>query len=68
MDLMDVVTTYPNGTTIELGFDGHGNQVYRVCNASGSLCRYTEPWHCAQTYAETYEEYFKTVSNACMGD
>lgn len=68
MDLMDVVTTYPNGTTIELGFDGHGNQVYRVCNASGSLCRYTEPWHCAQTYAETYEEYFKTVSDACRGD
>ena len=58
MDLMDVVTTYPNGTTIELGFDGHGNQVYRVCNASGSLCRYTEPWHCAEVYAQQFEEYF----------
>ena len=65
---MEVVTTYPNGTTIEFGFDAHNNQVYRVCNPSGSLCRYAEPWHCAQTYAETYEEYFKTVSDAGRGE
>jgi len=53
---MDVVTTYPNGTTIEFGFDSHDNQVYRVCNPSKSICRYTEPWHCATCYAQVFEE------------
>lgn len=60
---MDLVTTYPNGTTIEFGFDRHGNQVYRICTGSGSLCRYAEPWHVAQTYAEQFEEYCKVSSN-----
>ena len=60
---MDIIITYPKGTTIELGIDGHGNQVHRVCTASGSLCRYVEPWHCAQTYAEQFEEYYSPVPN-----
>ena len=59
MKVMDIIMTYPNGTTIEFGDDMHGNQVHRVCNPSGSLCRYVEPWHCAQTYAETFEEIYQ---------
>lgn len=50
--------TFPNGTTIEFGEDLHGNQVHRVCNPSGSMCRYVEPYPCALVYAEQYEEYF----------
>jgi hypothetical protein len=56
---MNVIQTFPNGTTIEIGVDLHGNQVHRVCNATGSLCRYAEPFHVALTYAEQYEEFFK---------
>jgi len=53
---------FPNGTTIEFGEDMHGNQVHRVCNPSGSMCRYVEPYTCAMVYAEQYEEYFKKQS------
>jgi hypothetical protein len=55
---MDVIQTFPNGTTIELGEDGHGNQVHRVCNATGSMCRYVEPYHCAAVYAQHFEEHY----------
>lgn len=64
---MDVIMTYPNGTTIEFGDDAHGNQVHRVCNAGKSMCRYVEPWHCAQTYAEHYEEYYRIVPDKNRG-
>lgn len=53
---MEVIQTYPNGTTIELGIDSHGNQVHRVCTAGGSMCRYVEPYHCAAVYAQEFEE------------
>jgi hypothetical protein len=56
---MEVIQTFPNGSTIEFGKDCHGNQVHRVCNASASMCRYVEPYHCALVYAQQYEEYFK---------
>lgn len=55
---MEVIQTFPNGTTIEFGEDSHGNQVHRVCTASGSLCRYVEPNHCAQVYAQQFDEYY----------
>jgi len=55
---MEVIQVLPNGTTIEFGEDSHGNQVHRVCTASGSLCRYTEPNHCAQVYAQQFDEYY----------
>ena len=58
MRVMRVIQEFPNGTTIELGEDGHGNQVHRVCNASGSICRYVEPYHCADVYAQQYDEYY----------
>jgi hypothetical protein len=58
---MEVIQTFPNGSTIEFGEDWHGNQVHRVCNASASMCRYAEPYHVALTYAQQYEEYFKKV-------
>jgi hypothetical protein len=58
MRVMRVIQEFPNGTTIELGEDGHGNQVHRVCNASGSMCRYVEPYHCADAYAQQYDEYY----------
>jgi hypothetical protein len=53
---MDIIQTYPNGTTIELGEDSHGNQVHRVCTAGGSMCRYVEPIHVAFVYAQQFEE------------
>jgi hypothetical protein len=56
---MEVIQTFPNGSTIEFGEDSHGNHVHRVCNPSGSMCRYVEPYTCALVYAEQYEEYFK---------
>jgi hypothetical protein len=55
---MEVIQTYPNGTTIELGIDRHGNQVHRVCNPVGSMCRFVEPIHCAMVYAQQYEEMY----------
>jgi len=55
MRVMRVIQEFPNGTTIELGEDGHGNQVHRVCNVSGSMCRYVEPHHCAAAYAQQYD-------------
>jgi hypothetical protein len=56
---MVLVQAFPNGTTIELGEDDRGNQFHRVCNSGGSMCRYTEPFHCALTYAEQYEEFYQ---------
>lgn len=53
---MQVIQTFPHGTTIELGEDLHGNQVHRVCTAGGSMCRLVEPYHCALVYAQQYEE------------
>jgi hypothetical protein len=53
---MEIIQTYPNGTTIELGEDAHGNQVHRVCTPGGSMCRYVEPIHCAMVYAQYFEE------------
>lgn len=53
---MQVIQTFPNGTTIEFGEDWHGNQVHRVCSATGAMCRYTEPFHVALTYAHHYED------------
>ena len=58
MRVMQVIQEFPNGTTIEIGEDEHGNQVHRVCNASGSMCRYVEPYHCATVYAQQYDEYY----------
>ena len=55
---MEVIQTFPNGTTIEFGEDSHGNQVHRVCSATGAICRYTEPHHCATVYALQFEEYY----------
>jgi hypothetical protein len=55
---MDVIQTFPNGTTIEFGEDSHGHHVHRVCNPGGSICKYTEPFHCALTYANYFEEYY----------
>jgi len=55
---MQIIQTYPNGTTIELGIDSHGNQVHRVCTSGGSMCRYVEPIHCAMVYAQQYEEFY----------
>ena len=55
---MDVIQTLPNGTTIEFGEDSHGNQVHRVCTASGSLCRFAESSHVAMVYAAQFEEYY----------
>jgi hypothetical protein len=55
---LEVIQTFSNGTTIELGEDSHGNQVHRVCTAGGSLCRYVEPIHCAMVYAQQFEEYY----------
>ena len=58
---MDVIQTFPNGTTIEFGEDSHGHHVHRVCNPGGSICKYTEPFHCALTYANYFEEYWMPV-------
>jgi hypothetical protein len=55
---MEVIQTFPNGTTIEAGVDSHGNQVHRVCCPTKAMCRYVEPIHCAQAYAQQYEEYY----------
>jgi hypothetical protein len=55
---MQVIQTFPCGTTIELGEDRHHNQVHRVCTPGGSMCRYVEPYHCALVYAEQYEEMY----------
>jgi hypothetical protein len=56
---MQVIQTLENGTTIEFGEDHHGNQVHRVCTPGGSMCRLVEPYHCAITYAEQYEECYR---------
>jgi hypothetical protein len=53
---MQVIQTFPNGTTIEFGEDSHGNQVHRVCSPTGAMCRYVEPFPCALAYAQHYEE------------
>jgi DNA-binding phage protein len=55
---MEVIQTFPNGSTIEFGQDSNGHCVHRVCNYSSSICKYTEPFHCALTYALQFEEYF----------
>ena len=55
---MQVIQTFPKDTTIELGEDQHNNQVHRVCTPGGSMCRYVEPYHCALTYAEQFEEWY----------
>lgn len=55
---MEVIQTFSNGTTIEFGDDFHGNPVHRICNPSGSICKYAEPFHCALTYAHYFEEYY----------
>lgn len=55
---MQVIQSFPKGTTIELGEDSHGNQVHRVCTPSGSMCRFVEPYHCALVYAEQFEEWY----------
>ena len=53
---MEVIQTLPHGTTIEFGEDSGGHYVHRVCNYSGSMCRYAEPFHVALAYANQYEE------------
>jgi hypothetical protein len=52
---MRLLEMLPNGATIEFGEDLHGNQVHRVCNSAGLVCKYVEPYHCALTYARQYE-------------
>lgn len=59
---MEIIQILPNGTTIEFGEDSHGNQVHRVCTASGSLCRYVEPHHCAAVYAQHFDDYYAVGS------
>ena len=55
---MKIIQTSPKGTTIEFGEDSWGHQVYRVCSATGAMCRLTEPYHCALVYAQEYEEFY----------
>lgn len=56
---MQVIQTLPNGTTIESGVGITGNQLYRVCCPTGSICRYVDSHHIALSYASQYEEYFR---------
>jgi hypothetical protein len=53
---MEVIQTFPNGTTIEFGQDSHGHCVHRVCSATGAMCRLVESHHIAVAYAAQYEE------------
>lgn len=55
---MEVIQSFDNGTTIEIGVDRHGNQVHRICTPGGSMCRFAEPYHVALTYAQQYEEFY----------
>lgn len=55
---MQIIQTLPRGTTIELGEDYHGNQVHRICNPGGSMCRFAEPYHVAITYAQQFEQFY----------
>jgi len=55
---MEIIQTFPNGTTIEFGLDHHGNQVHRVCTPSGSICRFAESNHVAQSYANHFENHY----------
>lgn len=55
---MEVMQTFPNGTTIEFGEDSHGNQVHRICCPTKAMCRFAEPYHVALTYAQQYEEWY----------
>jgi hypothetical protein len=56
---MEVIQTFTNGTTIEFGVDSHGNQVHRICTPSGSMCRFAESNHVAQSYACQFEENYR---------
>jgi hypothetical protein len=58
MSHMEIIQTFPNGTTIEFGTDACGHNVYRVCCSTGAMCRYVEASHCAVTYAQQYEEFY----------
>jgi len=60
---MEVIQTFPNGSTIEFGEDFHGNQVHRVCCPTKAMCRLTEPYHVALTYAQQYEEWYVFKTN-----
>jgi hypothetical protein len=53
---MEVIQTFPKGTTIEFGEDSHGHWIHRVCSITGAMCRYVESNHIAQAYAAQYEE------------
>lgn len=53
---MEVIQTFPNGTTIEFGEDCHGRYVHRVCSVTGAMCRYVESNHIAIAYAQHYED------------
>jgi hypothetical protein len=53
-----IIQTFLKGTTIEFGEDSRGHQVYRVCSATGAMCRLTEAYHCALVYAQGYEEFY----------
>jgi hypothetical protein len=55
---VEVILTLENGTTIETGVGYTGNQLYRVCCSTGSICRYADSYHIALSYASQYEEYF----------
>lgn len=55
---MEVIQTFPHGTTIEIGVDLHGNQVHRISTPGGSMCRFAEPYHVALTYAQQYEDFY----------
>ena len=55
---VDIIQTFPNGTTIECGTDSHGNHVHRICSRTGAMCRYAEPHHVAMAYAQQYEDYY----------
>jgi hypothetical protein len=56
---MEVIQTFPNGTTIEAGTDSRGIHIHRVCNSSRSLCRYVESHHIAVAYAQQYEDCYQ---------
>ena len=65
---MQLIQTLPNGTTIELGEDSVGTQTHRVCTPGGSLCRYVEPYHCALTYGQEFDEYYAIKPDKCRND
>ena len=55
---MELIKTFPKGSTVVLFERGFNRKEYRTCSPGGGLCTYNTCLDRAMNFAQVYEDYY----------